>query len=428
MNWPVRIAIRSVPMLITAAMSLCMLCTISFGQSAWTRLPGTFSRLLQIRFFDRDTGFVLYGEGAKTNFVKTTDGGLTWHSVLLPVDNGNSFQDFYLFHNNCWIVGVANSHDKPIRVIYSSDLGYQWSVLPFDSSRFPYEVAFSGKDSGYVLYRLDTNQEGQFCETYPAFTSDGGKHWISRQRRFCTTSLKIGYSSNIFVSDLIQDPPDFAQVFSKDYGVKFTTPTASVVGTDYCYCGNQIWIAGGPRSTDGGESWNTFFGMSQAWSDTNGTVYAMNSYQKKDSLLVSHDRGISGIMLPFYHNTYPNHIEVVDSLFAYAVSGNSLYKTSSGGVGSFEESNVLETDKNSEFQIIAEGQNYVLKFALLQSTNLSITVFDVLGREFYSFATRAVEPFEHYIQLDLKNIPSGTYFVRVSLSTGEVRTLKLVKE
>jgi hypothetical protein len=397
----------------------------SVSQPAWTRLPGTFDYVSQLRFYDRDTGFLIT---KLQGFLKTTDGGATWNPVNLPVESGFYFKDFYLLHQNIWLVGTAKSNGKAVRILFSSNIGQTWSVIPFDSSHYPYEIAFASKDTGYLLYHLDPNE---CADSYPAFTSDGGQHWMSRDRRFCTSELKVGYASNISLSDMIQDPPDFARILSNDYGASFVffgIPQAK----NYSYCGEQVWLAGNSRSSDGGKTWQEGFGSLYKWSDTSGTAYSTNL--SNDSLSISHDRGLSGKSQPFYPGILPYKIEVIDSSFAYAVTGDPfwkefrLYKTVSGGEGDFEKSLVSSHTSDFDTRLILNSKSIALGFTIRDFSNVSIEVFDLLGRPVHPAAKRLYSSGEYTVPIHLEQSPPGSYYVRVALNNDEVRTMRLMKD
>ena len=61
-----------------------------------------------------------------------------------------------------------------------------------------------------------------------------------------------------------------------------------------------------------------------------------------------------------------------------------------------------------------------------------VSVLSVLGVEVQTLDKRGREPggmsYNSEITLDLSQLPSGTYFLRITLGTGEVQTIKLAKE
>ena len=70
-----------------------------------------------------------------------------------------------------------------------------------------------------------------------------------------------------------------------------------------------------------------------------------------------------------------------------------------------------------------------LHFTLSEASFAKVDVLDVLGREVAVVGTgRILDPGEHQLPVDLSGSTSGTYYLRIALGTGEVRTIKLVKK
>ena len=70
-----------------------------------------------------------------------------------------------------------------------------------------------------------------------------------------------------------------------------------------------------------------------------------------------------------------------------------------------------------------------LRFTLSEASYERVDVLDVLGREVWSEGDgHLLDPGEHTIPIDMSTAPSGTYYLRITLGTGEVRTIKMVKE
>src|ERR1035437_7278218 len=70
----------------------------------------------------------------------------------------------------------------------------------------------------------------------------------------------------------------------------------------------------------------------------------------------------------------------------------------------------------------------VLRFTMSEPAYLREEVFNLLDVIVQSDGGHILDPGEHSTTLDLTTAPSGTYYLRIMLGTGEVRTMKLVKE
>jgi len=66
-----------------------------------------------------------------------------------------------------------------------------------------------------------------------------------------------------------------------------------------------------------------------------------------------------------------------------------------------------------------------LRFALVQSGEVSLAVYDVLGRQVLAQNLGALHAGEHHYTLDLSGHPSGTYLVRLQ-SGGQVRSTRVM--
>ena len=69
-----------------------------------------------------------------------------------------------------------------------------------------------------------------------------------------------------------------------------------------------------------------------------------------------------------------------------------------------------------------------LRFALTDPEYVRVDVFDLLGNRFFTSPGRLLDAGNHEMPIDLSNAPSGSYFLRILLGTGEVRTIKLIRE
>lgn len=69
-----------------------------------------------------------------------------------------------------------------------------------------------------------------------------------------------------------------------------------------------------------------------------------------------------------------------------------------------------------------------LKYRLDKSAMVRIDVFDLLGRAVYAEGQRYKQDGEYMLSLQAKSWSPGSYYVRLSTPSGEVKTVKVVKE
>jgi hypothetical protein len=124
---------------------------------------------------------------------------------------------------------------------------------------------------------------------------------------------------------------------------------------------------------------------------------------------------------PWIHETYdttlPSMHELgLDSVLFYASVGH--YETLGSQIISNAELAPNPTMDRASLTLDIEREAYV-----------HIEVFDLLGRKLEGIGYQGVfEPGPHQTLLDLKSLPSGSYYVHIATANNEVRTIKLVKE
>jgi hypothetical protein len=73
------------------------------------------------------------------------------------------------------------------------------------------------------------------------------------------------------------------------------------------------------------------------------------------------------------------------------------------------------------------GENLELRYDLIKSAMVRIDVFDILGKTIYESPQGFKEKGEHQLTIPTQ-WTSGTYYIRLSTPTGEVKSVKVIKE
>lgn len=93
---------------------------------------------------------------------------------------------------------------------------------------------------------------------------------------------------------------------------------------------------------------------------------------------------------------------------------------------------VASTNKPYLGELIATRNPFTdileLKYRLDKSAMVRVDVYDLLGRAVYSEGQGYKTEGEHVLSLQSKSWSSGSYYVRLSSPSGEVKTVKVVKE
>jgi hypothetical protein len=190
------------------------------------------------------------------------------------------------------------------------------------------------------------------------------------------------------------------------------------------------------RSTDNGETWERFVeGLPDSSVVTSNTEYGEYIY-----LMVA---------IPAASNGHNNNLY-------YLRDGETVWKRSS--ISSYLTSNVYVNDKHVfvlndrglyryplSFVGVSPTANeprigelialinpftdvLQLKYDLDKSSVVRIDLYDLLGRSMYSEEQGYKQDGQHTLSLQSKGWSPGSYFVRLSTSTGEVKTIKLLKK
>jgi photosystem II stability/assembly factor-like uncharacterized protein len=120
-------------------------------------------QLGRFRFFDEHRGLVVgYIGKAKDTVYRTSDGGRTWSTVLLP-------SSLWVYDAQATAAGLVWLVGSTGEVLHSEDFGLTWRALasPFDSSSRSHSVHFDSPQHGVV---------GALSDAL-AVTSDGGRNW-----------------------------------------------------------------------------------------------------------------------------------------------------------------------------------------------------------------------------------------------------------
>lgn len=147
-----------------------------------------YSYLEDVYFRDSMNG-VLCGDGSL--IMKSTDGGVSWNQITIPLFNGE-LPDFFklsFISNTGWIVARGSNNPNLGRLVYkTTNLGASWDTIgrvPYPQGTEAYCVFFSGLNTGWT--------GGSYGHMYK--TTNGGLNWSEQL-------VGGGYKSSIyFVND-----------------------------------------------------------------------------------------------------------------------------------------------------------------------------------------------------------------------------------
>ncbi len=353
------------------------------GGSTWSKCL-IFPFIDDIVFKDSLTGWAAcWYSPAWPACYRTTDGGSTWTALSGAMGFGLSIG--YSSSSHRLFLGLDSSTK------YSDDDGNTWHDLPFT-----YAVGFSfssGQDG--IAMTGDTGHQGSFF-----ITSDGGLTW-----RRGKSWVNAG------------DQP-------------LAIPNSSI-----CYAaGFGIF-----RSIDSGDTWGM---ISTFGADTGHLTWAiiLTGVIRGDlsKLLVQSDSGIyysldSGVTWvldngsPFWNS----NVAVCKFYRGKGVTiAGKLYSQQGGGKVNDGLWESIDPPSGVEENPVPPPCELSISLARATLTvrspvsMLRVVLFDVLGS-----AVAALDVHEsRTASMDVGALPAGVYFVHVTLGTGEVRTMELVKE
>jgi photosystem II stability/assembly factor-like uncharacterized protein len=354
--------------------------TINAGSTWITLSSGTTNNLLSVYFTGTDTGYVV---GAKGTILKTMDAGTIWNALSSGVTGDLTSVNFFDV-NTGYAVGWDWLSDTNI-IIKTTNGGVIWTHQTITRS-FPFSsVYFINADTGFILGGI-MNPYDQIFGVIEK-TNNGGTIWTD-----ITNMEMSGY--------------DLISIYFTD------SNTGYIVGSS-----GLIF-----KTTNCGAGWTV---------NNIGTTNALNSVYFTDAD-TGYIVGISGMIFKTTNGGDQwtrqitetsedlNSVYFTDAKTCYAVGQNGmiLKTTNGGGTGTNEipvSSKLLKIYPNPAIdKIIIETSG------VSQESNLAIV--NTQGQEL--ILRQMTEP---KTQIDISNLPSGVYFVRVT-NDKTVEVGKFVKE
>jgi photosystem II stability/assembly factor-like uncharacterized protein len=291
-------------------------------------------------FLNSTTGYAC-GD-VNTGLYKTTDAGLSWSFLPIPLITTNTYYCVYAFDENKIIVpGTGRKY------LITYDGGSTWTTILFPGSQFNTitDIDFKDANTGYV------------CGTgyYFAVTTDAGNSWTQKtgppsaggQRALSISGNTVftAGDNDSLIYKTTDDGNTWTGVNMSD-GNPYQPDPAIMFGMDIS--GNNIAVVGQygvvDISTDGGTTWDnknycvskSAISFSAIYAETpTGKILAAGS---PGIILYSTNGGTNWIERPSSSTQKTNNIQMLNSNTGYAVSGNSggagaglLTKTTDGG-------------------------------------------------------------------------------------------------
>jgi len=363
---------------------------------------------------------------------RSTDNGLTW----LAVNNGLTADPVFALAVSDTNLYAGTSHRG---VLLSTDNGTTWRAINnglTDSGVYALEVSdtniYAGTDNGVF------------------FSTNNGINW---------NTVDTGYHP-IFVRDLAAIGK---YLFSGSCGVDVSTDKGtSWSHTNVAGCSWSLAVsdtnlfAGGSTwarvflSTDYGQSWSEVdsglpSGAYSHYQYATLAAYDKNLYVGVSSNLIPNNYGASylstnnGTSWRWIDDGVPYNLGTRAGISCFAASGPYLFAATAGdGIWRRAFSDLLSVNANAADvpAVFSLGQNYpnpfnpttAIKYELPKSSDVRLSVFDMLGREVSVLVNERRDAGVHEVKFDGSNLASGVYFYRLHAGDfAETKTLILLR-
>ena len=358
------------------------------GNAQWVPVPafpsGRYSKLLNFN------GAVLAGGH---DVYKSTDEGLTW-TVYYQQPFPNDISALSNVNGNVWLSSAYTN-------AYTTNNGLNWITVNLNKYVYDFalysERVFAGTESYRCFYTTNMGLNWTVCDDI----SEDVKCFYNAGANFLAgTSQSLYYSTNS--------------------GTNWNLVQPYYLATD-AFCGNPSKIFAG---TIFGVWYSTNYGVN--WTQTalnSGSVEALQTYGNyiiagtwSNGVYVSSDEGATWIQ--------KNEGLSGQNIISLAISGNTIFAgTESNGIIKRPLSEIVKiqnisTEIPSSFSL---KQNYpnpfnpstVISFQLPVAGNVSLKVYDVIGREVQTLVNETLNPGTYETTFDASVLNSGIYFCKL---------------
>ena len=428
------------------AVGRMVLRTTDGGATSWSQW-GTAFDLHSVSFIDVNLGWAA-GDGG--TILRTTDGGELWASqstgTMLPIQRV-SFVDADVG------VAIASGRD-PHRdrdvwiVIRTTNAGASWTTSPIDSLHRLQDICLADRTTAVAIGTAYVPQEDREVGLLVRST-DSGATWntVARDTISPLRALRfVDASSGWAVGDsgLIIHTSDGGQTWTRQMSGTFRGLNAVAfadVRHGLVAAGDSIL-----RTTDGGATWRpqaclaSGFGLRGLSLSTPEAATAVGGESHSSpmghggrwwtaALCRSSDGGATWTMsLSSSRNGMLEAVSFADDRTGTAVGpGGLILRTTTGGTTWTQDERPPVAALPAEMKLY---QNYpnpfnpstTIKFELPKTSHVSLTVYDILGREVSVLVNERRDAGVHEVRLDGSNLASGVYFYR--LQTGDFTQTK----
>jgi photosystem II stability/assembly factor-like uncharacterized protein len=404
---------------------------VAFSQSAWvTQSSGTTSSINTVYFLNNETGFCAGNNGL---LLKTTNSGLQWNQITSPAAFNFDYLEFF---SNDSAVLSANKIDS---IYFTTNACVSWYLRDVNTPYYSNyrQAEFVNFNIGYYysgghLYRT-TNNGISWTDYY---TTIGIKH-------ISFPDEMTGWEAGTYT---LPYPPPYGTNYAEvrkttNGGVNWSVQISTQENSYSIY---RVFF----RNTNTG-FYNDFSSWSLRRTVNSGTNYLSvtnaGSYKNYyamhfpsnntgwfigDQIIKTTDGGANFITItntPNPVNSYKGVFFISDNTGWLVGLNGTIIKTQTGGITNI---NLINSNVPKDYKL---EQNYPnpfnpstnVKFSIVNSGNVRIDVYDVLGREVQTLVNERMQPGTYEITFDGSLLTSGVYLYRL-ISEGYSGTKKML--
>ncbi len=355
---------------------------------------GQFVGRNKIIFLNNNTGFTCGNDHftGSTKITKTTDSGNSWFSISDPTTA--TYEDMAVLNENTiWLVSSSSLTGG---VFFTSTGGANWVQQYSAGSQNPEKIYMFNERIGFIS---DNSGSSSIRKT-----TNGGLNWnlnVSGQWYFDITfadSLTGWYSaaSNIYkttnggnnwVLQNVPSGPDLLNLGINELAL-LNKDTLWAAGNAVFYPNSQV-RAILLRTTNGGVNWQ---------------------YQVPDT-------AINNFLYYFIQFSDKNHGWAYTTL-------RGIHTTTGGDPIWITALEQTSTEVPKGFKLFQNypnpfNPNTKIKFQLLKHSNAEITIYDITGRRIQKLLNDELIAGEYEIDFNAAGLSSGTYFYKLTVTTGK---------
>jgi photosystem II stability/assembly factor-like uncharacterized protein len=396
----------------------------NFTFSQWVQTTsGTANFLTSVQSI---TGTINYAAGFAGTVLKSTNSGQTWSALTSP-SASNINKIFFPPSGSATTGWVATTG-----IYKSTNAGVNW-VQQVATGTFS-DLAFIDLNTGFAvrtnLVAKTTNGGSNF--TNSNYTSNS---LVSANKIIFITGQTLmilgvdNANDTTFVFKSTNMGNTWTQIFKTPgvfFEMKFLNSNTGMM------CGDNGVVR---KTTNGGTAWTTV--NTPASTDLLGLHFASSSIfymvGSSGTILKSTNAGVNWLTqtCPVTANLRSVNVFPSDDNGIIVGAGGIILRTTNGGAFTSVIQNGTEIPENYSL-----SQNYPnpfnpstkIKFSVAGTGNISIKVYDVMGKEVARVVDQNLTPGEYTADFDASSLPTGTYFYRLTAgSFTETKKLVLIK-